>query len=400
MKNSDIPAIEGGTPVRDTVLPYATQWIRNEEIQAVVEVLKSGWLTSGPKIPEFESALAEVAGAKHAVAVNSGTASLAVSAAAIGLGPDDEAVVPSLTFAATAFAVLYTGANLVLADISEDTYNIDPAEIERKITPKTKAVLPVHYAGNPCDMDAVTRIAREHDLSIIEDAAHAIGASWKGTPIGAIGDLTCHSFHAIKNVTCGEGGAVTTDSDELRKRLTSLRYFGLSADTWQRARTDRPWLYHIEELGFKCNMMDIQAALGIVQLKRIDEFKKRRAEIVDTYNKAFAAEEAIITPTVTDGAESALHLYVIRLRPETLRADRDQALRALHAENIRANIHYLPLHLHPYFQRAFDFKRGDFPVTERVADNIITIPLFPKMTDADTRSVIDALTRIIDYYRA
>ncbi|MEW6201170.1 MAG: UDP-4-amino-4,6-dideoxy-N-acetyl-beta-L-altrosamine transaminase [bacterium] len=396
---SDIPALEGGTPVRSTSLPYATQWIGDEEIQEVVKVLQSPWITSGPIVEKFEKAFSESVGSLHAVAVSSGTAALHLSVRALGIGAGDEVITTPLTFAATAFAILHNGAYPIFADVNEDTFNISPAEIEQKITLKTRAVIPMHYAGNPCDMDEITKIAAEHKLFVIEDAAHAIGAAYQGKNIGAISDLTCFSLHAIKNITSGEGGMIATDDEDLAKKIISLRFFGITADAWKRAQSDRPWFYEIHDTGFKCNMMDLQAAIGLVQLRRLPEFQERRKKIVETYDQAFASEETIITPATTPGSVSSLHLYVIRLRSEMLRVDRDHILRALRAENVNANIHYLPLHLHPYFRRTYNFKEGDFPTAEKIYQSIITLPLFPKMTDDDVQSVINALLKIIKYYR-
>ena len=257
----------------------------------------------------------------------------------------------------------------------------------------------MHYGGNPCDMDEISKIAAEHKLFVIEDAAHAVGASYHGRAIGTIGDLICFSFHAVKNMTSGEGGMITTDNEDLAEKLTALRFFGIPADAWKRAKSDRPWHYEVQEAGFKCNMTDIQAAIGLVQLGRLSQFQERRGKIVETYNHAFASEESIITPQTTPDSISSWHLYVIRLRTDALRVERDHILRALRAENINANIHYLPLHLHPYFRRTFGFQIGDFPASEKIYSSIITLPLFPKMSDEDVQSVIQALLRITRYYK-
>ncbi|MEW5946642.1 MAG: DegT/DnrJ/EryC1/StrS family aminotransferase [bacterium] len=397
--NTGVPAIEGGAPVRSEPLPYATQWITDEDVREVTNVLRSSWITSGPVVQRFENEFAALTGAAHAVAVYSCTHALHLCFAALDLEPGDEVITTPLTFVATAFAVTHNGARAVFADVREDDFNLDPARVAEKLTPRTRALLPMHYGGAPCEMDELMRIAAENRLFVVEDAAHALGASYKGRRIGTLGDLTCFSFHAVKNVTSGEGGMITTDDEPLRRRLVSLRFFGIPADAWARAGSERPWHYEVREHGFKCNMMDIQAALGLSQLKRLDDFLRRRREICALYDAAFAADETLIPPRAPAHSESARHLYVVRIRPETLKVDRDRVLRALRAENVAANVHYLPLHLHPWFRETFGFKRGDFPVAEKLYDTIVTLPLFPRMTDDDARSVVEALLRIVGYYR-
>ncbi|MFH1538386.1 MAG: DegT/DnrJ/EryC1/StrS family aminotransferase, partial [bacterium] len=263
------PAIEGGTPVRVETLPYATQWIRQDEIDAVVETLKSTWITTGPREKEFSEEFAKYVGAEHAIAVNSCTSALNLSVAVLGTGPGDEVITTPMTFVATVFAIIHSGATPVFADIREDTFNIDPDRIEGKITGRTKAILPMHYGGNPVDLDPVHEIAGKHGLKVIEDAAHAAGAEYKGRKIGAISDLTCFSFHAIKNMTCAEGGMITTADAETAARLKALSFFGISQDAYKRSASPRPWHYDVGEFGFKYNMTDIAAAMGLVQLRRL-----------------------------------------------------------------------------------------------------------------------------------
>jgi len=394
------PAIEGGTPVRGDVLPYTTQWIGEEEIAAVVNTLKTVWITTGPREREFAEKFAAYAGAKHAVAVNSCTSALHISVAAAGAGPGDQVITTPLTFAATVFAITHNGAEPVFADIKEDTYNIDSRAIEGKITESTKALLPVHYGGNPADMDAIMETAGRHGLKVIEDAAHAAGAGYGGRKIGSIADMTCFSFHAVKNMTCIEGGAVTTDNPETARALKELSYFGINADAYSREKSDRPWHYDVVRDGLKCNMPDVSAAVGLVQLQKLDEFNNRRRELAGAYNEAFSGMDEIILPSLTPGAESSHHLYVIRIKEGALRVDRDRVLAALRAENILATVHYTPIYSHPYFSSTLGVEAEEFPVCERVARSIITLPLFPKMTDEDLQTVVDAVTRIIEYYRA
>lgn len=394
-----LPAIEGGAPVREKALPYARQSLGDEELVAIKQALDSGWITTGPKVAEFEKGIAKRTGARHAVAVTSCTAALHLALSALGIGPGDEVVTTPLTFAATALAIMYAGAKPVLADIDDKTLNINPLEIEKKITPRTKALLPVHYGGNPCDMDAIMGIAKPRGLLVVEDAAHAIGATYKGREIGVFGNATCFSFHAVKNMTTAEGGAVTVADEGLAANLVAGRFFGITSDAWQRAASEKPWEYDVSEYGFKYNLTDIQAAMGLVQLGKLDSFLARRKEITEMYDKEFSALGELSLIENTTGAESARHLYVIRIRPERFKAGRDRLLAALRAEGISANVHYKPIHLHSFFAGKLDVNPGDFPVCEKAAEEIITLPLFPDMTDGDAGSVVEAVKKLVDYYR-
>ncbi len=393
------PAIEGGTPVRSQTLPYATQWISDDDIDAVVDTLKSGWLTGGPKIGEFEREFAAYVGAPHAIALNSCTSALNLSVIALGIGPGDEVITTPMTFVATTLAIIHAGATPVFTDIEENTLNMDAADIERRITPRTKAIMPMHYGGNPVDLDAVLKIAGEHGLKVIEDAAHAAGAEYRGRKIGTHGDLVNFSFHAIKNATCAEGGAITSADPELAEKLKTLRYFGIPQDAYKRASSPTPWKYEVVALGYKYNTTDIQCALGLSQLKRLDEFNAIRKKYVDMYNEAFRDVAEIETPGTTPGARPSHHIYVIRLREGALRVDRDRILAALRAENIFANVHYTPVYRHPYFAETMKLDPADYPVCERVARCIVTLPLFPKMTVSDLESVVAAVKKVLRYYR-
>ena len=394
------PALEGGSPVRDTPLPYARQCLGEEEIQAVAQTLRSDWITSGPRVTEFESAVSAYCGARHTVAVTSCTAALHLALNALGIGPGHEVITTALTFAATPLAAVYNGAAPVFADIDPGTLNLDPGGIEHRITPRTRAIAPVHYAGRPCDMDPILDIARRHGLAVVEDAAHAIGATYKGRPVGVLSDIACFSFHAVKNMTTAEGGAAVTNSEALARTMRARRFFGVPRDAWSRASSDKPWEYDVSELGFKYNVTDIQAALGLVQLKKLDAFLARRREIVSLYDREFRGMDQLILCRETPQSQSAHHLYVIRVRPEGFRVDRDRLLAALRAENIAANVHYKPAHLHTYFRQAFGTGPGMLPECERAGASLITLPLFPAMTDDDVRSVIAAVRKICAWYAA
>jgi len=393
------PAIEGGEPVRRDILPYATQWINQDDIDAVTGVLKSGWLTGGPKIGEFECAFADYVGAAHAVAVNSCTSALNMSVLALGIGPGDEVITTPMTFVATTLSIIHAGATPVFTDILEDTINMDTAGIERLITPRTKAIMPMHYGGNPVDLDAVLSVAKKHNLKVIEDAAHAAGASYRGRKIGTHGDIVNFSFHAIKNITCAEGGVMTFADAELAEKLRTLRFFGIPQDAFKRASSPTPWSYEVVSLGYKYNTTDIQCALGLSQLKRLGEFNALRKKYFEMYDSAFRDVEEIATPGITDGAESAYHIYVVKIDCGNLSADRNRILAALRAENIFANLHYTPVYRHPYFAETLKLDPAAFPVCERVAQTCLTLPLFPKMSEADLESVVEAVKKIISYYR-
>lgn len=392
----DLLAINGGKPVREELLPYGHQWIDEEDIASVMASLRSDWITQGPRIEEFERKVAEYCGAKHAVAVCNGTAALHAACAVAGISSGDEAITTPITFAATANAVVYCGGKPVFADIKEDTFNIDPDDIEKHISARTKAILPVDFAGHPSDLDEIKAIAKEKALIVIEDASHALGAEYKGNKIGSLADMTVFSFHPVKPITTGEGGMVLTDNGEFYERLKIFRHHGIVKSDLSKGS----WYYEIPEPGHNFRITDFQCALGISQLKKLDRFVERRREIAVRYNDAFAPIKEIITPVESKDVKAAYHIYVIQLRSELLRAGRKEIFEALIAENIGVNVHYMPLHLHPFYRSEFEYKEGAYPRAERYYDRSITLPVFPKMSDEDAQEVIKAVKKVVEYYRA
>lgn len=392
-------AIHGGAPVRNTLLPYGRHTIEVEDIQAVVAVLRSGWLTTGPKVEEFEKALAERVGAPHAVVFNSGTAALHAAVFAAGLGPGDEAVTTPLTFAATANCLLYQGATPVFADIRNDSLTIDPVEIERRLTPRTRALLPVDFAGHPADLEALCSIAKTHGLVMIEDAAHALGARYKRRNVGTWSDMTTFSFHPVKHVATGEGGAVTTSNEGYARKLRLFRNHGIDSDA-RRRQQKGSYYYEMVALGFNYRLPDIGCALGLSQLQRLEDNLRRRREIARAYNGAFHSLNGIVAPVVLPDAEPAWHLYTVRIDANSLKAGRDEVFQALRAENIGVNVHYIPVHLHPYYRDRFGHRRGDYPVAETAYDSLLTLPLFHGMTDQDVDDVVKAVNKVVEAYTA
>jgi perosamine synthetase len=390
-------AIHGGSPVRASLLPYGRQSVDEADIAAVVEVLRSDWLTTGPKVAEFEEAFAARVGAAHAVSFTSGTAALHAAAFAAGLKAGDEAITTPMTFAATANCVLYQGAAPVFADVSADTLNLDPEQIEKKISPRTKAILPVDYAGHPAELTPIIETARRHGLVVIEDACHALGAEYDGRRVGSIADMTVFSFHPVKHITTGEGGMVATNNPQFAETLRRFRNHGISSDARQRQNAGQ-WHYEMVLLGFNYRLPDIVCALGIQQLKKLDANLARRREIAALYTAAFRDVSGVIPPVVRPEANPAWHLYPIRLDPEKLSADRAQIFRALRAENIGVNVHYIPVHLHPYYRERFGYKGGEFPVAEDAYSRLISLPMFHGMSDQDVKDVIAAITKVFSTY--
>ena len=393
-------AINGGTPVRVARLPYGHQSIDEEDIQAVTDVLRSDWITTGPKVDEFEEAVAALVGAKYAVAYSSGTAALHGAAFAAGLSEGDEAITTPMTFCATANCVLYMGATPVFADTCSDTVNIDPKEIAKRITDKTKAILPVDYAGHPADMDEILALAEKHRLVVIEDAAHSIGAEYKGRKVGTLSHMTTFSFHPVKHITTGEGGMVTTDDPELANRLRMFRTHGVDQDLRRRQATSHgPWYYEMTELGYNYRLPDIACALGTSQLAKLPGNVTRRREIARHYSKEFCGLPGVSTPIERPDAKSVWHIYPIRLNFDALSTGRREVFEALQAENIGVNVHYVPVHLHPYYRARFGFKGGEFPVAEDAYQRFITLPLFHGMTDDDVEAVVAAVMKVVGYFQ-
>jgi dTDP-4-amino-4,6-dideoxygalactose transaminase len=381
-------------------LPFARPDITQAEIDEVVDTLRSGWLTGGPKVAAFEEAFCALTGAKHAVALSSCTAGMHLALLAAGIGPGDEVITVPLTFVSTVSVIIHAGATPVLADVREYDYNMDPADVERRITPRTKAIMPVHYGGHPCAMDDLLAIAQEHNLRVIEDAAHAVGSSYKGRTIGAIGDAAVFSFYVIKNVTTGQGGMLTTDDDQLAEQVRLLRLHGLSKTAWDRYSEKGTWAYQVLAPGFNYAMTDIQAALGIQQLNRLDELQSRRRALVARYDEHFSDVSEVIIPPRHDEVVHGWHLYPIRLRLDRLTIDRADFIEELRARGIGTSVHFIPVHLHPYFRETMGWQPGDYPVAEGIFENLITLPLYSRMTDADVDRTATAVRDIVETNRA
>ncbi len=390
-------AIHGGAPVRPAWLPYGRQSIEEADIAAVVATLRSDWLTTGPKVDEFEQAFAAYVGTKHAVAYSNGTAALHGACSAAGLGAGDEAITTPMTFCATANAVLYQGAKPVFADVRSDTLNLDPVLAAAKVTPRTKAILPVDFTGNPAQMDAFMALAAEHGLTVIEDAAHAVGAEWQGHRVGSIAHMTTFSFHPVKHLTTAEGGMVTTNDDALATKLRTFRNHGITRDSRQRELAG-DWFYEMSELGFNYRLPDIACALGLSQLQRIEANLARRRAIAAQYDAAFASLPQVVSPKILPDANPAWHLYPIQLELDQLSTTRGEIFRALRAENIGVNVHYIPVHLHPYYRQNLGTKPADFPVAESAYARLISLPMFHGMTDQDAADTIAAVRIVVGHY--
>jgi UDP-4-amino-4,6-dideoxy-N-acetyl-beta-L-altrosamine transaminase len=397
ISTSELLAVDGGTPVRKKLLPYGRQSIGEEDIQAVVEVLRSDWLTTGPKVREFEEAFASRVGAKYAVSFSSGTAALHGAAFAAGLKPGDEAITTPMTFAATANCVLYQGATPVFADVEADTLNLDPEKVAARITPKTRVLLPVDYAGHPAELDAFLELAALRGLVVIEDASHALGAEHRGRCAGSIAHMSVFSFHPVKHVATGEGGMVTTDRADWAEGLRRFRNHGISSDARHRQAAGE-WHYEMVLLGYNYRLTDVACALGISQLKKLDANLARRREIAARYTAAFRDLAGILVPAVRPDVNPGWHLYPIRLNLERLTADRARIFRALRAENIGVNVHYIPVPHHPYYRDRFGHRGGEFPVAEDAYERLISLPLFHAMSDGDVGDVIQAVRKVIDHY--
>lgn len=395
----DILAIQGGKPVRDTYLSYSHQWIDDDDIETIINVLKGEYLTSGPKIEQFEKKFANYVGAEYAVAISSGTSALHAACYAAGIGKGDEVITTPITFAASANCILYCDGIPVFADVDFESYNISPKEIEKRITSKTKAIIPVHFTGQPCDIDEIHKIAKNYNLIVIEDAAHALGAKYKGKILGSLSDMTIFSFHPVKHITTGEGGMITTNDYKLYKKLVLFRNHCITREKKLLYNTEEgDWYYEQLDLGYNYRITDIQCALGISQLDKLDKFIARRREIAEMYNKALSNIDGVIIPYQKKWANSSWHLYVIQIELEKFKVGRKEIFQALRAENIGVNVHYIPVYYHPYYQN-LGYKKGLCPNAEKLYERFITIPLYPKMTDRDVFDVVNALKKVLDYYR-
>lgn len=398
-------------PMIQKFIPYGRQSVEDDDIQAVVETLKSDWITQGPKIAEFEKAVAARVDASFGVAVATGTAALHSACFAAGVKEGDEIITAPITFAASGNCALFLGANVKFVDVRPDTYCIDPKKMEKAITKKTKAVIPVDFAGQPCDMDEINAIAKKHGLIVIHDAAHSLGAVYKGRKIGSLAELTIFSFHPVKHITTGEGGMVVTNDKNLDTRLRLFRTHGITADESvmenadQAADNEGPfkgnspgkaaWYYEMTALGYNFRITDMQCALGLSQLKKLDRFINRRRQIASMYNRAFSDSKFIIIPHQEKDRESAWHLYMLRLRLDKIKKSRRQVFDELRAQGIGVHVHYIPLHLLQYYRQKYGYRRGDFPEAEAYYDSALTLPLFPALGDQDVKRVIDCVHRTV-----
>ncbi|HOX29970.1 MAG TPA: DegT/DnrJ/EryC1/StrS family aminotransferase [Candidatus Paceibacterota bacterium] len=381
--------------MRDTFLPFHKASIGEQEINEVIDSLKSGWITTGPKTKRFEEKFSARVGAKYAVAVNSCTAAMHLALAAIGIQEGDEVIVPVMTFTATAEVVAYFKAVPVFVDCNPDTLLIDIADLEKKITPKTRAIMPVHYAGQACDIDEIAAIAKKHGLKVIWDAAHSFPTVYKGKNVGSFPDIVCFSFYATKTLATGEGGMAVTDNKEFADKMRILSLHGMNRDAWNRYSKEGSWYYEIVAPGYKYNLTDIASSLGLVQLERADELLEKRKSIAQRYSEAFKEFRGISMLAKMPYGESSWHLFVIKLDLEMLSIGRGQFIEELKIRNIGSSVHFIPLHLHPYWKEIYSFKESDFPAAAAVYQQIVSLPIFPDMSENDITNVIDAVADII-----
>jgi UDP-4-amino-4,6-dideoxy-N-acetyl-beta-L-altrosamine transaminase len=375
------------------MIPYGKQSIDEDDIRAVVEVLRSDWLTTGPRVSEFEQAFADVVGTKEAVAVNSGTAALHAAMFALGVGPGDEVIVPAMTFAATANCVVFQGATPVFADVDPGSLLISPGQVEAKISSRTRAVIAVDYTGHPADYDVLRSITDQHGIALVADACHALGASYRGRPAGSLADLTAFSFHPVKHITTGEGGMVTTNHVEMAKKMRLFRSHGISSGFREREQQGS-WYYEMVDLGFNYRMTDIQCALGISQLRKLPGFLKRRREIADRYTKVFSSVCGVQPLSVREDVQHAYHLYVVKLHLAQCEGGREGFFRKMQERGIRVNVHYIPVHLHPFYRKRFNTVPGLCPVAEEEYERIVSLPIYPAMKDGDMEKVISAVAEV------
>jgi perosamine synthetase len=386
-------AIDGGTPVRSSVLPYGRQQIDDEDVAAVVAALRSAWLTTGPAVEEFERKFSEYVGASHAVAVSSGTAALHAAMDAVDLKAGDEVIVTPMTFAASANCIVYCGGTPVFADVEPGTLLLDPAQVEAKITPRTRAVVAVDYTGQPAALDELLQICRKHDLVLIEDACHALGAEYHGRKVGSIADMTVFSFHPVKHITTGEGGMITTNRDDLAGSMKRFRNHGITSDFKQRAQTGS-YYYEMVELGYNYRLTDLQCALGVTQLHKLPGWLERRRAFAAQYNEAFGGMNGVTPLKVRQNVLHAYHLYVAKFEASDKTHDRDWIFKALRAEGIGVNVHYIPVHLHPYYRKTWGTGEGLCPVAEAAYSKIISLPMFNGMSDGDLADVIASVEKL------
>lgn len=394
---SGTAASPGVSPI--TGVPFYRPDIGEEEIAAVVETLRSGWITVGPRTQELEERFAEYIGSPQAIAVSSCTAALHLALDALDLRPGDEVITSTLTFTATGATIIHAGARPVLADCTPDTLNIDPSDVARRITARTRAIVPVHYAGHPAAMDEILDLAREHNLPVIEDAAHALPASYRGRRVGTLGTVTAFSFYATKNLCTGEGGMLTTSDVQIAERLRTRRLHGMSRDAWRRYSKEGSWRYDVSYPGFKYNMTDTAAAMGLVQLRRLPAMHRRRQELARLYNQELAGIPELMLPVSLPEVEHAWHLYVVRLVPERLKIHRDGVIEALKQAGVGSQVHFIPLHLHSFYRDTFGLTPEQFPVASRAAETILSLPFFTLMSDEEVRYVAATLRSVIDANR-
>ena len=384
--------------MRGSFLPFSPPAIGPEEIAEVVDTLKSDWITTGPKTRQFEYDFAQFIGAPAALAVSSATDAMQVGLAALGVGPGDEVITTAMTFCSTVHVIEHLGARPVLVDVEPDTLCIDPSAVERAVTPRTRGVLPVHIYGHPCELDPLLDLAAARGLFVLEDAAHSLPARYKGRLVGTIGTATAFSFYATKNMTTAEGGMLTGDGDLIAKaRIWSLH--GMSRDAYNRYSAEGSWFYEVVLPGFKCNMTDIHASLGLQQLKKLPRFQDRRREVVRRYQSAFADFPELQIPTERPDVESAWHIYPLRLVLETLRIGRNQFIEEMKARNIGTSVHFIPVHLHPYYRKKYGYSTADFPVAAANYERLVSLPLHPRLSDVDVDDVIEAVRDVVDKFR-
>jgi dTDP-4-amino-4,6-dideoxygalactose transaminase len=386
-------ALKASSP--ELKVPFHRAPVGEEEVRAVGEVIRSGWMTMGPRTFEFETEFAKYVGARDAIAVSTGTAALHLALEAAAIGEGDEVLLPTTTFTATAEAVTYLKARPVLVDVDPITMNLAPEDAARRITPRTKAIIPVHLGGQACDMDELQSLARNNGLRVIEDAAHALPSEYRGKKVGQISEFTCFSFYATKTLTTGEGGMVTTENPQAAERIRLMRLHGIERDAWKRYRGDGSWSYEVLEAGFKYNLTDIQAAIGLVQLEKCDAMRQARQRVAQYYTEAYSSFEELLLPQIRSDRSSSWHLYLLRLRTDRLRVDRAAFIQALSARGVSCSVHFIPLHLQPYYQRAFGYKRGDFPIAEQQYESCLSLPIFPGMTDQEIDHVIRAVQETV-----